>query len=157
MQHLSSHCNAMLMFVSEEIVHVAVASSIGRPLLYTYTPHTSCLSRLNVFDTAVPYFSFPFSYIGEVWSYKKVCDSQALLQFPAQKFPPGTPPPDPDLALASPPMSPPGLNRLAAHNLSIFATEMLTQTLRSRSPSPERGPLTCVVQKESAEPKPSWP
>ncbi len=37
-QHMNSHCNAMIMFVSEEIVHVAVASSIGRPLLYTFAP-----------------------------------------------------------------------------------------------------------------------
>ena len=100
-------------------------------------------ARLHVCSSETHLFRFfsepPFSYIGEVWAYKKVAASQALFQFPLQKSPPRTPPTDPEWALASPPMSPPGLNRLAAHNLSTFATEMLAQNLRSRSPSPERG------------------
>jgi len=82
----------------------------------------------------------PFSYIGEVWAYKKVAASQGLLQFPPHKSPPRSPPPDPDGTLASPLMSPPGLNRLAAHNLSTFGREMQTQNPRSRSPSPDRSP-----------------
>ncbi len=43
----NSHCNSMLMYVSEEIVHVAVASSIGRPLLYTCATHSTAFLHLS--------------------------------------------------------------------------------------------------------------
>lgn len=151
-------------------MHVAVASSIGRPLLYTCASHFMHCQSVTIAATRssaqfIPNAPDPNSrsYVGEVWSYKKVAVSQALLQFPPQKSPPHTPPPDPEWAFASPPMSPPGLNRLAAHNMSTFATEMLTQNLRSRSPSPNRSPSPAPTSPddtkkfEDAELKPSWP
>ena len=64
----------------------------------------------------------PFSYIGEVWAYKKVAASQGLLQFPPHKSPPRSPPPDHVGTLASPLMSPPGLN------------DLFLQPARARSP-----------------------